>query len=151
MSSQPRERASGKYAPTPHSAPEVRLGPTRDQPTEKEIAETLANITEAYGDIERIRKAGSDAFFVIDSLLPLAAIGALVRLGEQANNLGRQFVARHPGPEYDRAIETRHYLAHKFEVNNHILWQTIAVSTKRSAMAHQDVHDKVMGRMTADG
>lgn len=142
MTPQPRDVTSGQWRGRSNTGPDVRLAATKPPPAPEEIAERLENISTILRDIARIRDVGFASFLAEGSLFQLAAVGALIQWGEQANKLGADFIERNPGPEYRKAVSSRNRLAHSFDVDPEILWQTVSESARLSAEAHEHVRRK---------
>lgn len=150
MSGQRRDAPTGRYTEHSRSAPEAQLTERAARtPTDLQVLETLDNLTQTFAVIRHIREAGRAAFLADDSIHALAAVGALIRLGEQAKKLGSDFMERHPAPEYRKMGKARDLLAHKYDLDRMMVWQMVAIFAPRSEAAHRDIEMKFEMRISA--
>ena len=147
MSEQAREARTGRYASRDHSDPEATLFPENDAEEAARVANVLENISVTFGQLESIAARGRDAFLGDDFILRLAAVAALIRLGEQARRLGKDFITQHRGPKYSRMGKLRDRLAHRYRsIDWDLLWNTVTRDVPQDASAHRQVEERFLRR-----
>lgn len=142
---QPRNRSTGQFEEHSHSRPEVAL---RSDPlaewTASErriILRSLRNMSEVFDDILVIAGEGAEAFYAPNHILRNAAVGALIRLGEQARQLPKSFVAAEPHVRFADMVGMRNILAHKFKK---VSWQTVWTTVVLCETEYATVHEQVL-------
>ena len=104
------------------------------------ILRSLRNMSEVFGDIYVIAGKGAEAFYAPDHVLRNAAAGALIRLGEQARQLPKSFVARQSHVRFADMVGMRNILAYKVRnVNWQTVWTTVVLCETEYAAVHEQV------------
>ena len=144
---QPRDRATGQFEGHGHSGPEMSLRPDPlDDWTARErrtILRSLRNMSEVFDDLLVIAGEGAEAFYASNHIVRNAAVGALIRLGEQARHLPKSFVAEQPHVRFSDMVGMRNILAHKFQK---VSWQTVWTAVVLCETEYSTVHREVRRR-----
>lgn len=105
------------------------------------ILRALANLTEVFAEIAVIADLGEKKFYGPGHLARNAAVGALIRLLEQARGLPKDFAAQQqPVLDYSAMVRMRNILAHGFE---DVEWPTVWSTVRGSRECYAGAHDAI--------
>lgn len=98
----------------------------------------LRQIDDLFDQSEAIVRRGEREFFADDFVLRNAAAGIVIRLGEAAKTLPREYVEAHPEVRYRQLIAMRDVVAHAYDSTDwHLVWAALAERHPEDARTHR--------------